>query len=144
MTGIIESKGILNNKMSELLFKMLAENGIEHHMVKRLSDREMLVKKLDIIMVEIIGRNVAAGSLAKRIGMAEGTQLPNPIVETYYKDDDLGDPMLCDEHVFMLKLATPEQLETMRESCRKINRLLTAFFAEKGIRLVDFKIESAS
>ena len=139
--GVITSKGILNNKMSEVLFNMLAENGIEHHMVKRLSDREMLVKKLDIILVEIIGRNVAAGSLAKRIGLAEGTVLPNPIVETYYKDDDLGDPMLCDEHVFMLKLATPEQLETMRETCRKINALLTAFFAERGIRLVDFKIE---
>ncbi len=139
--GIIESKGIVNNRISERLFAMLAEHGIATHMVERLSEREMLVKKLDIIPVEIIGRNVAAGSLAKRIGFEEGTPLPRPIVETYYKDDDLGDPMLCDEHIFMLKLATPEQLETMREGCRKINTLLTDFFATRGIRLVDFKIE---
>ena len=139
--GIIESKGILNNQISERLFIMLEEKGVRTHMVKRLNDREMLVKKLDIILVEIIGRNVAAGSLAKRIGMKEGTPLPCPIVETYYKDDDLGDPMLCDEHVFMLKLATPEQLHTMRETCRQVNALLTEFFAERGIRLVDFKIE---
>ncbi|MFQ5508286.1 MAG: phosphoribosylaminoimidazolesuccinocarboxamide synthase [Leptospirillia bacterium] len=139
--GTITDKGVLNNKISEVLFGMLAGNGIQHHLVERISEREMLCKKLDIIKVEMIGRNVAAGSLAKRIGLEEGTPLPTPIVETYYKSDELGDPMLCDEHVFMLGLATPEQLDTMRKNTHKINGLLTAFFAERGIRLVDFKIE---
>jgi phosphoribosylaminoimidazole-succinocarboxamide synthase len=139
--GIIRDKGVVNNKISERLFKELAAAGIRTHMVKRLSDREMLVKRLKIIPIEIIARNVAAGSLAKRIGLAEGTPLPRPIVETYYKSDALGDPLLCDEHIFMLDLATPEQLNAMRDSARKINQVLTDFFAERNIRLVDFKIE---
>ncbi|MDH5527514.1 MAG: phosphoribosylaminoimidazolesuccinocarboxamide synthase [Nitrospirota bacterium] len=139
--GIIENKGVVNNRISEALFNMLTENGVHTHMVERLNDREMLVKKLNIIMVEMIGRNIAAGSLAKRIGLEEGTVLPRPIVETYYKSDALGDPMLCDEHIFMMELATPAQLETMRETTRKVNRLLTDFFAARKLRLVDFKVE---
>ncbi|MBI5137688.1 MAG: phosphoribosylaminoimidazolesuccinocarboxamide synthase [Nitrospirae bacterium] len=139
--GIIPSKGIMNNRISERLFRMLMDHGIDTHFVERLNDREMLCKRLNIIKVEMIGRNVAAGSLAKRIGQDEGTVLSRPIVETYYKSDALGDPMLCDEHIFMLNLATPEQLHTMRETTRKVNGLLTAFFAERGIRLVDFKVE---
>ncbi|MDH4228891.1 MAG: phosphoribosylaminoimidazolesuccinocarboxamide synthase [Nitrospirota bacterium] len=139
--GIIEHKGVVNNRISERLFLMLGENGIHTHFVKRLNDREMLCKRLKIVQVEMIGRNVAAGSLAKRIGLDEGVTLPRPIVETYYKSDPLGDPMLCDEHIFMLELATPAQLEQMRETTRKINRLLTDFFVERRIRLVDFKVE---
>jgi len=139
--GIIHDKGVVNNKISERLFKELESAGIRTHLVKRLSDREMLVKRLKIIPIEIIARNVAAGSLSKRIGLPEGTTLPRPIVETYYKSDALGDPLLCDEHIFMLELATPEQLNAMRDLARKINQLLTDFFAERNIRLVDFKIE---
>ena len=139
--GIIRDKGVVNNKISEVIFRHLEAAGVQTHLVKRLSDREMLVKRLNIIQVEMIGRNVAAGSLAKRIGLDEGTVLPRPIVETYYKSDPLGDPMLCDEHIFMLNLATPEQLDHMRETTRKINKLLTDFFAERQIRLVDFKVE---
>jgi phosphoribosylaminoimidazole-succinocarboxamide synthase len=139
--GIIHDKGVVNNRISEHLFKVLAEAGIRTHLVRRLSDREMLVKRLQIIPVEVIARNVAAGSLAKRIGFEEGTPLPRPIVETYYKSDELGDPLLCDEHIFMLGLATPEQLNAMRDTTREINQLLTQFFADRGIRLVDFKVE---
>ena len=139
--GIIHDKGVVNNRISEHLFKVLAEAGIRTHLVRRLSDREMLVKRLQIIPVEVIARNVAAGSLAKRIGFEEGTPLPRPIVETYYKSDELGDPLLCDEHIFMLNLATPEQLNAMRDTTREINQLLTQFFADRGIRLVDFKVE---
>jgi len=139
--GIIENKGVVNNRITEHLFKVLAEAGIRTHMVRRLDDREMLVKRLAIIPVEVIARNVAAGSLAKRIGFEEGTPLPRPIVETYYKSDELGDPLLCDEHIFMLGLASPEQLNEMRDTARHINQVLTAFFAERGIRLVDFKVE---
>jgi phosphoribosylaminoimidazole-succinocarboxamide synthase len=139
--GIIKDKGVVNNRISETLFHLLEGAGIHTHMVRRLNDREMLVRRLAIIPVEVIARNVAAGSLAKRIGFEEGTSLPRPIVETYYKSDALGDPLLCDEHIFMLGLATPEQLNAMRDSARHINQVLTRFFAERNLRLVDFKIE---
>jgi phosphoribosylaminoimidazole-succinocarboxamide synthase len=139
--GIIQDKGVVNNKISERLFRVLEEQGIHTHLVRRLSDREMLVKRLTILPVEVIARNVAAGSLAKRIGFEEGTPLPRPIVETYYKSDELGDPLLCDEHIFMLELATPEQLHAMRETARRINTILSDFFAQREIRLVDFKVE---
>ena len=139
--GTIHDKGVVNNKISERLFKELQAAGIRTHMVERLSDREMLVKRLKIIPIEIIARNIAAGSLAKRIGVPEGTALTRPIVETYYKSDELGDPLLCDEHIYLLNLATPEQLNVMRDTARKINQVLTDFFAERHIRLVDFKVE---
>jgi len=139
--GIIRDKGVVNNKISERLFKELEAAGIRTHMIERMSDREMLVKRLKIIPIEIIARNVAAGSLSKRIGVPEGTALTRPIVETYYKSDELGDPLLCDEHIFLLDLATPEQLNAMRDTARKINQVLTDFFAERQLRLVDFKVE---
>ncbi len=139
--GAITDKGVLNNRISEHLFGVLAEAGIENQFVSCPSEREMLCKRLEIIQVEMIGRNIAAGSLAKRIGVPEGTVLRVPIVETYYKSDELGDPMLCDEHIFMLELATPEQLETMRETTRKINQVLTDYMVGRDIRLVDFKVE---
>ncbi len=139
--GIIRDKGVVNNKISERLFKELEAAGIRTHMIERMSDREMLVKRLKIIPIEIIARNIAAGSLSKRIGVPEGTALTRPIVETYYKSDELGDPLLCDEHIFLLDLATPEQLNVMRDTARKINQVLTDFFAERQLRLVDFKVE---
>ena len=139
--GIIRDKGVVNNKISERLFKELETAGIRTHMIERMSDREMLVKRLKIIPIEIIARNIAAGSLSKRIGVPEGTALTRPIVETYYKSDELGDPLLCDEHIFLLDLATPEQLNAMRDTARKINQVLTDFFAERQLRLVDFKVE---
>ena len=139
--GIIRDKGVVNNKISERLFKELEAAGIRTHMIERMSDREMLVKRLKIIPIEIIARNIAAGSLSKRIGVPEGTALTRPIVETYYKSDELGDPLLCDEHIFLLDLATPEQLNAMRDTARKINQVLTDFFAERQLRLVDFKVE---
>jgi phosphoribosylaminoimidazole-succinocarboxamide synthase len=139
--GSIESKGIMNNKISEVLFKYLEEKGIPTHFVERLSDREMLNKKLDIVLVEVVARNIVAGSLAKRLGKDEGEVLPAPIVEYYYKDDSLGDPMINMDHIRILGLATDEEMAKITEYARKINVLLKKFFDERNIDLVDFKLE---
>ena len=139
--GSIESKGIMNNKISEVLFKYLEEKGIPTHFVERLSDREMLNKKLDIVLVEVVARNIVAGSLAKRLGKDEGEVLPAPIVEYYYKDDALGDPMINMDHIRILGLATDEEMGKITEYARKINGLLKKFFDKRNIDLVDFKLE---
>ncbi len=139
--GLIESKGIVNNKISEVLFKYLEENGIPTHFVKRLSDREMLNKKLDIILVEVVARNIIAGSLSKRLGKDEGETLKNPIIEYYYKDDDLGDPMINMDHIRVLDLATDDEMTKIRDYATRINILLTKFFSDRNIDLVDFKLE---
>lgn len=139
--GIIESKGVVNNKISEVIFKYLGENGIPTHFVERLSDREMLNKRLDIIKVEVIARNIAAGSLARRLGKEEGEVLPQPITEYYYKNDELGDPMINMDHIRILGLATDEEMAKMRGYALKINDLLKKFFDERDIDLVDFKLE---
>lgn len=139
--GSIESKGIMNNRISEVLFKYLGKNGIPTHFVERLSDREMLNKKLDIVLVEVVARNITAGSLAKRLGKDEGEILPSPIVEYYYKDDDLGDPMINMDHIRILDLATDEEMAKITEYARKINLLLKKFFDARNIDLVDFKLE---
>lgn len=139
--GTIVSKGIMNNKISEVLFKYLAENGIPTHFVERLNDREMLNKKLDIILVEVVARNIAAGSLAKRLGKEEGEVLSFPVVEYYYKDDALGDPMINMDHIRVLGLANEEEMARIREYALKINGLLKKFFDERNIDLVDFKLE---
>lgn len=139
--GLIESKGIVNNKISEVLFKYLEENGIPTHFVKRLSDREMLNKKLDIILVEVVARNIIAGSLSKRLGKDEGETLKKPIIEYYYKDDDLGDPMINMDHIRVLDLATDDEVAQMRGYANRINALLTKFFSDRNIDLVDFKLE---
>ena len=139
--GLIESKGIVNNKISEVLFKYLEENGIPTHFVKRLSDREMLNKKLDIILVEVVSRNIIAGSLSKRLGRDEGERLKKPIIEYYYKDDALGDPMINMDHIRVLGLATDDEVAQMRGYANRINALLTKFFSDRNIDLVDFKIE---
>ena len=139
--GTILNKGIMNNKISSFFFKLLKENGVESHFIDMPSDREMLVKSLEIIQVEVVTRNIAAGSLAKRLGWAEGTKLPNTVVELYYKNDDLGDPIINDFHVAALDLATPEQVAEMESIALKVNEVLTQYLKTKDIELIDFKLE---
>ncbi len=139
--GTISSKGIVNNTMSAIVFEMLEENGIPTHLVKLLSDRETLVKAVDILMVEVIVRNVAAGSMAKRLGLEEGSALKETVLEFCLKSDELGDPIINDYHIYALDLATREQIETIKKYTFKINELLQKYFLDKGLKLVDFKIE---
>lgn len=139
--GTILNKGIMNNKISSFFFKLLKENGVESHFIDMPSEREMLVKSLEIIQVEVVTRNIAAGSLAKRLGWAEGTKLPNTVVELYYKNDDLGDPIINDFHVAALNLATPEQVAEMESIALKVNEVLTQYLKTKDIELIDFKLE---
>jgi phosphoribosylaminoimidazole-succinocarboxamide synthase len=139
--GAITDKGVLNNKISCHFFELLEKEGIPTHFVQLLNDREQLVKKLDILMVEVVVRNVAAGSLAKRIGYEEGTVLPTTVLEFYYKNDDLGDPLVNNYHIQVLKLATPEQLAIMEKYALRINEILSAYLMKKNIRLIDFKLE---
>jgi len=139
--GTIVNKGVLNNKISTFFFEMLGQAGIPHHFVKQLSDREMLVKKLAILPLEVVVRNIAAGSLAKRIGWEEGRKMPSPIVEFYYKDDELGDPLINNFHIAALGLATPEQVKNLEKMALEINELLTAYLKTKNIELIDFKLE---
>jgi phosphoribosylaminoimidazole-succinocarboxamide synthase len=139
--GTILEKGIINNKVSERLFRLLEQSGVPTHFVERKSDREMLTKKVTIVPVEVVVRNVVAGSLAKRLGLKEGDVIQPPIVEWYYKNDALGDPLVADDHVRLLKLATPEQLTEIRRLALKVNGVLQPFFAERRMILVDFKLE---
>jgi len=139
--GTIQDKGYYNNQISAILFQWLEERGIENHFVKLLSDREMLVKALKIIPVEVIARNIAAGSLAKRLGLEEGTELSRPVLEFCYKSDELDDPMINDYHIAALDLATAEQMQGIKKQAWEINQLLTKRFKELGILLVDFKLE---
>ena len=139
--GIIEDKGVINNTISSRLFAFLEEKGIATHFVEKLSDREMVVKRLEIIPVEVVMRNVAAGSLSKRMGIEEGTILKRPIVELYYKSDPLGDPMINYDHIEIFDLAERDEVKEMEEVGMEVNRLLSGFFDERGITLVDFKLE---
>lgn len=139
--GTIHNKGILNNRISSRIFEMIAAQGIPTHYLERVSDREMRVKRVEIIPVEFVFRNIVAGSLAKKLGMAEGAALASPVFELYYKDDALGDPMINDDHVLAFGWATAGELATMRELGKKINQLLTRYFKERGILLVDGKLE---
>ena len=139
--GTILGKGVVNNQMSSTLFEVLDRRGVPTHYVATLSEREMLCKKLDIIKIETIVRNVVAGSLAKRTGLDEGTDVKEPLVELYYKSDPLGDPMLNDEHVQMLKLASPAELAWMKRTARRINAVLRPHLKKRGLLLVDFKLE---
>ena len=139
--GTIVEKGIVNNKVSERLFRLLEQNGVPTHFVERKSDREMLTKKVTIVPVEVVVRNVIAGSLAKRLGLKEGEPIRPALVEWYYKNDALGDPLISDEHVRLLKLATPDQLTEIKRLALKVNDLLRPFFAERKMILVDFKLE---
>ncbi|MFQ5464691.1 MAG: phosphoribosylaminoimidazolesuccinocarboxamide synthase [Thermodesulfobacteriota bacterium] len=139
--GVIPHKGILNNKISSRIFGYLEDKGIKTHFVDRPSDRDMVVKKLEIIPVEVVVRNVAAGSLAKRMGLVEGAPLAETIVELYYKSDELGDPMINEYHARAFGLATPAQLGVMEEEALKVNTILVEFFRSRGLILVDFKLE---
>lgn len=139
--GTIVNKGIINNKVSAFFFNLLAKHGIPHHFVKLLSDREMLVKTLKILPVEVVVRNVAAGSLAKRIGWEEGTKMPTPVLELYYKNDELHDPLINEFHIKAMGLATPEQVKIMQDFALKINDILCAYLKDKKIELIDFKLE---
>lgn len=139
--GTIVDKGVVNNHISAHLFKFLEGKGIQTHFVKELNDREMLIKKLEIIPIEVVMRNVVAGSLAKRMGKPEGEHLQQPILEFYYKDDALGDPMINDYHATVFGLATAQEIATLKSLGLEINRILTEFFKERKIRLVDFKLE---
>ena len=134
-------KGELNNQISAHFFQLLAQNGIPNHFVEMKSDREQVVKKLDIIPVEVIVRNIAAGSLAKRLGLAEGTFLNTTVLEYCYKNDELGDPMINDYHIAALGLATKEQMAEIARYALKINEVLRTYLKEKKVDLIDFKLE---
>lgn len=137
----IEGKGILNNKITTILFEELKKRGIESHFVEQISENEQLVRKVEIIPLEVVVRNVAAGSLAKRLGMEEGIPLKHTLVEFYYKDDALGDPLLTDAHIELLALATPDEVETIKAKALEINQVLQPIFQEIGVTLIDFKLE---
>lgn len=139
--GTILNKGIVNNRVSNLLFKLLEKEGIETHLLEQLDDRNTLVKKLQIIPVETVVRNVIAGSLSKRVGMEEGAVLSDTIIELYYKNDELHDPMINEYHVRVMGWATAEQLQEMHRQAHLINQVLKAFYDSIGIILVDFKLE---
>jgi len=139
--GTIVGKGVVNNRMSNIMCRMLAENGIETHLVEELNDRETVVKAVQIIPLEIIIRNVAAGSFSKRFGVEEGTVLKSPTLEYSLKDDALGDPLINNYHILALGIATEEELKIMSEMTFKINSLLSERFAQIGVKLIDFKIE---
>jgi len=139
--GTIASKGIVNNRISEVLFKLLEEKGVPTHFVRRLSERDMLIRACEIVKVEVVVRNIIAGSLAQRLGRPEGELLPEPIVEHYYKDDALGDPMINDWHVRFLKLATAAELAGINQMALTVNGILREFLDARDIVLVDFKLE---
>ena len=139
--GTISGKGVINNKMSNLLMGMLEKKGIPTHFVKELSDRETLVKKVSIVPLEVIIRNISAGSFSKKYGVEEGIAFDEPTIEFSYKNDELGDPLLNEYHALALKLATKEAIETIKDYAFKTNEQLKAFWADCGVTLVDFKLE---
>ena len=138
---IINSKGVLNNYISEFIFKYLEENGIENHFIKRLNDREQLIKKVEIIPLEVIIRNIAAGTLTKRLGVEEGSKLKKTLIEFTLKNDDLGDPIVSEEHIEVLEYAKKDEIQEMKTQALAINKLLVDLFSSINIQLVDFKIE---
>lgn len=139
--GTILEKGVINNKVSETLFRFLEENGVRTHFVERLSDREMLCKRVDIIPLEVVVRNHVAGSLAKRLGLKVGDPIPSPLQEFYYKNDALGDPLITEDHVQLLNLAPPRTVASIKKWALRVNELLAPFFLERKMILVDFKLE---
>jgi phosphoribosylaminoimidazole-succinocarboxamide synthase len=139
--GTIVGKGEVNNQMSATLFRVLEKAKVPTHFIEQLSEREMLCKKLDIIKIETIVRNIVAGSLAKRTGLPEGTPVKPAIVELYYKSDPLGDPMFNEEHVRMMKLATPAEVAWLKKTALRINEVLRPYLQKRGLLLVDFKLE---
>ena len=139
--GTISGKGVVNNRMSNYLMQLLEKEGVPTHFVEELNDRETLVKKVSIVPLEVIVRNVAAGSFSKRLGVPEGTQLKCPVLEYCYKNDDLGDPMVNDYHILAMGYATKSELDTIAELTFKVNEFLKDFFKKINVDLIDFKIE---
>lgn len=137
----IPHKGELNNQISSIIFEHLIKEGIPTHFIRKISETEMLVKKVSIVKTEVVCRNIAAGSLVKKLGFTEGTELDPPIIEMYLKSDELGDPLFTDDHILALGIASREELATIRDFAFRINDILKKFFLSRGIRLVDFKLE---
>lgn len=139
--AIIDGKGVINNRISEFIFTRLNEMGLPTHFIKRLNMREQLIREVEIIPLEVVVRNIAAGSLSKRLGLDEGTKLPRSIIEFYLKSDELGDPMVSEEHITAFGWANPQEIDDMMSLAIRINDFLTGLFLGIGIKLVDFKIE---
>ncbi|WP_295272259.1 phosphoribosylaminoimidazolesuccinocarboxamide synthase [Veillonella sp.] len=139
--GTIHDKGVLNNKISSFFFELLTKEGVPNHFAKRLNDRDQLVKKLQILPLEVIVRNIVAGSLSKRLGIEEGTPCKRPILEFCYKNDDLGDPFVNEDQILALDWATEEQIALIRKYAMKVNEVLKKILADKKVTLVDFKLE---
>lgn len=139
--GTIVGKGVVNNRMSNMLMQLLEKQGVPTHFVEELSDRDTLVKKVSIVPLEVIIRNISAGSFAKHYGVEEGIVFDEPTIEFSYKNDDLGDPLLNEYHALALKLATKEEIATIKKMAFQVNEVLTAYFKTLNIRLVDFKLE---
>ncbi|MCY4048069.1 MAG: phosphoribosylaminoimidazolesuccinocarboxamide synthase [Hyphomicrobiales bacterium] len=138
---IIEGKGVLNNRISEFIFTRLNQFGIPTHFIRALNMREQLIREVNIIPIEVVVRNIAAGSICKRLGLKEGTELPRSIVEFFYKSDKLGDPMICEEHITAFGWATPQEIDDIMSLSLRINDLVGGLFIAVGMRLVDFKLE---
>lgn len=139
--GTIAGKGVVNNRMSNFMFKLLEEKGIKTHFVEELNDRETVVKKVEIVPLEVIVRNKAAGSLSKRLGLPEGTPMKTTVLEFCYKDDDLGDPIVNEYHILAAELATKEEVDTIASMALKVNEIMVEFFQSVNIDLIDFKLE---
>lgn len=139
--GTIAGKGVINNKMSNMMMAMLEKKGIPTHLVEQIDDRNTVVKKVQIVPLEVIIRNVAAGSFSKKYGVAEGTALANPTIEFSYKNDELGDPLINEYHALALNLATKEEIETIKNMAFAVNEAMKEFFKQLNIDLIDFKLE---
>lgn len=139
--GTIMGKGVINNRVTNHLMKLLEKNGVPTHFVEELSDRETLVRKVTIVPLEVIVRNIAAGSLAKRLGLEEGTRMSRTVLEFCYKDDELGDPMINDYHILAMNFATEEELKLISEYSLKVNDVLSNYLKDANIELIDFKLE---
>ena len=139
--AVIDGKGVLNNRISEFIFTQLNSLGVPTHFIKRLNMREQLIREVEIVPLEVVVRNVAAGSLSTRLGIPEGTALPRSIIEFYYKNDELGDPMVSEEHITAFNWASPQEIDDMMHMAIRINDFMSGLFLGIGIKLVDFKIE---
>ena len=139
--GTILGKGVVNNRMSNFMFKNLEAAGVKTHLIEEISDRETLVKKVEIVPLEVIVRNVAAGSMSKRLGLPEGTALQHTVLEFSYKNDELGDPMINEYHAYAMGLCTPEELKTISDMAFKVNDFMVDYFKKRNVDLIDFKLE---
>lgn len=139
--GTIKEKGVINNAVSGRLFQLIEKEGVATHFLERIDDRSMLIRSLDMIRIEVVVRNLATGSLVRRLGITEGQSFAVPVVEYYYKDDALGDPLMNEDHIRIMNLAGENQLKEMKAVALKVNEVLTSFFGSRGMILVDFKLE---